>query len=427
MSKSKSTSKKILLVHRYYWPDVPAYAQMLHIMAKSFSEAGYDVSVFSTQPSYNNVYKGPTLPGQQVVDGVKIFRIKLWKEDKSRVAIRALNVMRFCMCLLLHTIRHRYSLMMVGSFPPTVMGFVARCIRRLRGTPYIYHCQDLYPEVAQASGLTQPGRLARIAASVDRKNCERAARVVVLSEDMRQTIAARKVDIGHVRIINNFVIDRFQPVASPQATRLAPEKFQVIFAGNMGRFQGLEHLIQAAQELNDETDIEFVFVGGGVLTDKLKKLAGGLLGKSVHFIEHQPLENVMQMTHDANLSVVSLGAGVIRCAYPSKTMSYLESGARLLVIMESDCELVRFVQTHDLGATCSEANPAAIAKVIRQEFQRSKSNAPDSARVQKIAQEHFGQPVVLSKWLTMFGEVCPLDTKLAPQNNRPQLEAINSR
>ena len=396
---------------------------MLHIMARHFAAAGYDVSVFSTQPSYNNVYNGPALPNVQEVDGVTIYRVPLFKENKSRVALRAINVLVFCVRLFVHALRHRYTLMMVGSFPPTVMGFVARCIRRLRGTPYVYHCQDLYPEVAQASGLTKPGRLARLAGSVDRKNCERAARVVVLSDDMRRTIAARNVDTQHIRIINNFVIDRFQAQADlPQELRLAPNKFQVIFAGNMGRFQGLETLVRAAHCLVGEAQIEFVFVGGGVLTEKLKELAGSLLGKSVHFFEHQPLQNVMQMTHDANLSIVSLGEGVIRCAYPSKMMSYLESGARLLVIMEADCELVQFVENNDLGVACSEGTPEAIAQVVRREMQRWKTSATEPTRVQTIAQQHFGQPVILTKWLDLFNEVCPLESASQIQNDSPKLE-----
>jgi len=45
----------ILLVHRYYAPDVGAYPSMLKIMAERFVDEGHTVTVFSTQPGYNNV------------------------------------------------------------------------------------------------------------------------------------------------------------------------------------------------------------------------------------------------------------------------------------------------------------------------------------------------------------------------------------
>ena len=85
---------RILLVHRYYWPDTPAYAQMLHLMAKRFVEAGHEVTVFSTQPSYNDAV-ADKLPSKQVVDGVTIYRTPLMKEQKTKLLVRAINVVLF--------------------------------------------------------------------------------------------------------------------------------------------------------------------------------------------------------------------------------------------------------------------------------------------------------------------------------------------
>lgn len=394
---------RILLVHRFYWPDVTGYAQMLPIMARSLAEAGYSVSVFSAQPSYNDAYRGVTPPACEVVDGVTVRRISLPRENKNRILLRAFNVVWFCFRLLLHCLWHRYDVMTVSTFPPAVMGGVARCVRLLRGTRYLYHCQDLYPEVAIASGLAKRGRLTRLAAWMDRRNCELADIVVVLSEDMRQTIARRGIRTENVRIINNFVIDRFTPVELAPELAVAKDKFNVIFAGNMGRFQGLETLMEAAIVLKDDPRIRFLFVGGGALTQRLKQQAGDLLGKSVLFYEHQPLPRVMQMIRDSNLSVVSLGPGVIHSAYPSKTMSYLEAGGRLLTILEEDCELTRFVQANELGVTCGQGDAHAIANAIRRELDSTSRVSPEHS--QRIAQEHFGQPKILAKWLDVIREM----------------------
>ncbi len=403
MVKPLHRPMRVLLVHRFYWPDVTGYAQMLPIMARSFAEAGYDVSVFSTQPSYNDAYQGKLPPAFEKVDGVTVRRIWLPREKKNKLALRALNVVFFCARLLLHCLWHRYDVITVSTFPPTAMAFVARFLKRVRGVRYLYHCQDLYPEVALASGLTRVGWLSHFASSVDRQNCQKADIVVVLSEDMKQTIANRGVDTRNVRIINNFVIEPFQPVADmPQELKLDPNKFSIIFAGNMGRFQGLENLMEAAHLLSSESRVQFVFVGGGALTEKLKVNAGPLLNKSVFFYPHQPLDRVMQMIHDSKLSVVSLGPGVIRTAYPSKTTSYLEAGARLLVIMEDDCELSRFVSQSDVGVCCPQDDPERIAEIVRQELDRP---AHDRNHSRQVGQKSFGQETILAKWHAVLGEL----------------------
>jgi colanic acid biosynthesis glycosyl transferase WcaI len=397
---------RILLVHRFYWPDVTGYAQMLPVMAKSFANAGYDVSVYSTQPSYNDAYQGARPPAYERVDGVTVRRISLPRENKNRIALRAFNMVWFCMRLFLHCLWHRYDLVTVSTFPPAVMGLLARMIGLLCGTRYLYHCQDLYPEVALASGLTRIGLLSKIAASIDRRNCQKAEAVVVLSEDMKRTVADRGIATDNVRIINNFVIDRFTPVSDlPTELKLNPDKFKIIFAGNMGRFQGLETLIEAAHLLKDNDRVQFVFVGGGALTQNLKTRSHELLGKSVLFFAHQPLNLVMQMIHDAELSVVSLGPGVIRSAYPSKTMSNLEAGSRLLLVLEEDCELTRFVKATEVGVHCTQGDAMLIANAIRSEMKRIESQPHDDRHSRLIAQEYFGQDKILAKWHAVLDEI----------------------
>lgn len=427
MSVRSNRPTRVLLVHRYYWPDVPAYAQMLHIMAQRFAQEGYDVSVFTAQPGYNGAYVGKKPPGKETVNGVRIHRIGILRENKKQRVVRAVNILWFCMRLFTHCLIRRYDVMTVASFPPTVMGFMARVICRLRGGVYVYHCQDLYPEVAIASGLATGGPLSRLAAAIDRRNCQRAAVVVVLSADMKQTVANRAISARSVRVINNFVIDRFEGTELPIELRMNPDKFQVVFAGNLGRFQGLEALIEAARLVADESDIEFIFVGGGALTEHLKQQAGSMLGRTIRFQPHQPLQTVMQMIHEANLSVISLSPGVIDCAYPSKTMTYLEAGARLLAIVEDDSELAALVHEHELGSVCPTLEPEAIADVIRSEAAAWRLGAVhDACRIRTLAEELFGQTSTLDQWVATLNEVSPkkFTSTPAPPVDRGQLPSV---
>jgi colanic acid biosynthesis glycosyl transferase WcaI len=413
--KTPQPHQRILLVHRYYWPDVPAYAQMLHIMAQRFAAEGYDVSVFTTQPDYNGIYADGRAPAHETVAGVKIRRIGL---------ARALNVGWFCLCLVWHCLTHRYDLMTVASFPPTVMARTARLICWLRGMKYIYHIQDLYPEVALASGLSQNGLLLKLAARVDRANCQKASRVIVLSGDMQAALARRGIATSNVRVINNFVIDKMKAAEKlEQVPQLDPSKFHVIFAGNMGRFQGLETLLEAADLLKGQPKIQFDFVGSGALKQRLQQQAAG--NPQIRFYDHQPLQAVMQMTQAANLSVISLGKGVIYCAYPSKTMSYLESGARLLAIVEPDSELVEFIQENNLGTTAPQGDAQQVATVIKAEFEAwetGRRSDPEHAR--KVADANFGQAVILQKWVDMLDDVCGVRRAAGIQtgNTSPQPE-----
>ena len=104
---------RILIVHRYYAPDVGAYPQMLRIMADRFAAQGHQVTVFSTQPGYNNVTT-EKLPRRVMRDGIEEIRVSLFKENKKNTIGRALNVFLFLSQLVLHSFVRfrRYDLML---------------------------------------------------------------------------------------------------------------------------------------------------------------------------------------------------------------------------------------------------------------------------------------------------------------------------
>lgn len=399
---------KILLVHRYIRPDTPGYAHMLYLMGKRMAEEGHEVTIFSAQPSYNDAYNGPALPRVETVDGMKIIRTGLFKETKKSVFWRSVNFALFAIKLILHAVVRvkPYDLMTVSTFPPTLMGAVARSIRFFRFTPYIYHCMDLYPEIAMASGIIKKKWLMNFAAWIDRQNCEKAAQIVVLSDDMADTIRDRGVANPNLTVLNNFIIDEVDHEFQ-LPTELQPHegRFRVLFAGNLGRFQSLETIVEAAERLSYRENIEFLFVGSGVMVDELKKQAGDLLGVTVHFHPYMPIEEVMSLIATSHLGVVSLTPGVIEAAYPSKTMSYLEAGCKLLAIVEPDSELAMFVENHNLGVVCSERNGQAVADAVEDAFDSWRSGNYDREKVRQIGREHFSQEVILDRWLDLIDQI----------------------
>ena len=68
----------------------------------------------------------------------------------------------------------------------------------------------------------------------------------------------------------------------------------------------------------------------------LEELAGTLVGQTVEFLPHQPMETALQVMRSADLALVSLAPGVSKAAFPSKTIAYLEAGCRLLVVAEPE-------------------------------------------------------------------------------------------
>ena len=381
---------------------------MLYIMGKRFAEEGHDVTIFSAQPSYNDAYDGPPLPSKQQIDSMTVIRTPLLKEKKKSSLLRSLNFLIFGVSLFCHAVLRgkAYDLMTVTTFPPTVMGWVARAIGLFRKTKYVYHCMDLYPEVALTSGILKKKSLTKFAASVDRRNCKKAIATIVLSTDMLDTIHERGLPGDNVYVINNFIIDSVNPdVEVPEAFTKTKDKFRVLFAGNIGRFQSLDTIVGAAELLKANHEIEFWFVGSGVMVDSLKEQADDMLGTTVFFHPYLPIETVMSVIAQAHLGIVSLSRGVINCAYPSKTMSYLEAGCKLLVLVEQDTDLARFVESDKIGVVASEPKPEIVARAIEAEYQSWKESNYDRDKIQQVGRANFSQRVILDRWVELLTDI----------------------
>jgi glycosyltransferase involved in cell wall biosynthesis len=199
------------------------------------------------------------------------------------------------------------------------------------------------------------------------------------------------------------VIDRLDAeVPIPRSLAKPAGSFRVLFAGNLGRFQNLETVVDAAKQLESVPQIRFDFVGGGVMKDKLKERSGSALNKSIFFHDHQSLSVAMRVIYESNLAIVSLSPGVIFCAYPSKTMSYLESGCRIMAIVEGESEFAKMIVDSDCGVVCPSGDANVIANQVRQEFERFSGVGYSRHEIRELGQSSFGKEKVLSKWADLF-------------------------
>jgi glycosyltransferase involved in cell wall biosynthesis len=360
---------KILLAHRYFWPDTPPYATMLKEIAGSLADAGHEVTVYSSQPSYKEAVHIQARPRQEMLGAVKVVRCRLLPETKRNWLARSLNSIAFLVQFFCYSVfRLRPDLVMISTMPPVLAGYMGLLAARAGSARFVYHCQDIHPEAAGLANIRLVGRGLgySILRWLDRRTVAGADRVIVLSRDMADTLRERSGASGHLEVINNFAITS-QPPCPPSDRRLCkePGTFRILFAGNIGTFQGLETVVEAALLLSTDDRIEFVFVGDGAARDTLRAKAGDQLDKSIKFAAHQPIEVARYLMSEADLGLVTLSRGIYRVAYPSKTMTYLLEGCPILAMVESESELARFLEAEQVGIAVVPGDAAGMAKEIR--------------------------------------------------------------
>jgi glycosyltransferase involved in cell wall biosynthesis len=263
--------------------------------------------------------------------------------------------------------------------PPATIGFPAIAIKLLRGIPFVYDIQDLWPDTLTAtkmfnnkSGLWLVDRWCRFVYWA-------ASKIIVLSPGFKNTLIERGVPGDKIKVIYNWVDDTMvKPV--PKNPALAAKlgldgKFNIVFAGNMGKAQALEAVIAAANILKEEyPNLQFVFVGTGVEVENLKIKTHDAGLENILFIPQQPLSEMGAILALADVLLVHLkDAPLFRITIPSKIQAYMAAGRPILVGVRGDA--ADLVINAKAGFSCLPENAQSIAdgvlkflKMSRQEL-----------------------------------------------------------
>jgi glycosyltransferase involved in cell wall biosynthesis len=401
---------RILAIYRHYWPDSTPYARILRMLLEHLAAVGHETFIFTAQPGYNGI-RHLQQPWRETFGGVDVRRVQLLPERKRWRVVRAVNWLFFLVRAVLHAaIGQKYDLIIANSHPPIFMGCALRLVRAFHRTPYIYHCQDLHPEAALLAGDLRNGWLRRLLLRWDTNNCRSAQRVVVLSQDMLDSLTRRGLSTANVSIINN------SPLVTGSAVRptLPPPldestgAVRFLFAGNLGRFQGLERLVAAARLVAESANIQLIFIGEGDAKSMLVTQAGDLLNRRIVFVPQQPVETALAAMRRCDYGIVSLLADVYRYAYPSKTMMYLSAGCPLLAVIEPESELARTVARHGFGYTAPSVSVADIADTMRRAVEeRERWTIERRTAIAQTCEHLFGERRMLAAW----------DKLLSPMSN----------
>lgn len=392
---------KILLTHRYFWPDSPPYAAMLRQIAEAVAAprdgAAPTVSVFTSMPSYR---AGVPAPRREQMGPFHVRRIWTFPEKTSGMLIRLINVVLYCGGMFRHILAARPDVVSASTFPPVVAAWTASLAAWLIGAKFVYHMQDVHPEVSQeANGAMGKGLLFRVMRWLDTRTLKSAAAIVVLSRDMEATVRARPggADLP-VHVINNFVMDDITTPGSPPADLVkTPGQVRVIFAGNLGRFQNLGLLADGIGLLFDaHPKLEVLFLGDGAALPDLKARWGA--HPQVKFGPFLPFADAKELIRDADLGLVSLAPGIFRVSYPSKVLSYLGLGLPMLALVEPESALADDILSAGIGVVPAAPTPEAIADALKPVLSDPEHLARMRARARDHHRDQTAPDIVLARW-----------------------------
>lgn len=209
--------------------------------------------------------------------------------------------------------------------------------------PVIYNEQDIFPENAYFSGiLSEKSLVYCVAHTLQKYAYKNVSALSTISDDMKSTIVSRYgIPESKIQVIYNWGHEELKAHCDEENTFLKqypkkPEEFRVLYAGNLGKMQNVELILQTAALMKDEKNITFYIVGGGVNEATLKVYAQENRLSNVTFVRMQPPEEVADLYASADVNVIPLVKGLVYAALPSKTADCLIAGKPIITCVDEE-------------------------------------------------------------------------------------------
>jgi len=400
MSKEKSgksINQSLWIVSEIFYPSEASTGYILTKLAEGLVSE-YDVGVLT---ALNGKSKEEAF---EVYKGIKIYRCFATRFDKNELLLRLINAISFNISMLLKAFQKfsKNDLVLAVTNPP-FLPYFALLISKIKRCKFIIVVHDVYPDLMAVLGLLKRSSLIfKTWSYLNKLLFAWSDLIIVLSADMKDLLCDRFKFYSlkeKIRAIPNWAeTDTIKPDAKEHIGLVKDlglkGKFIIEYAGNFGRPNDIETIIEAAKKLRDHDDIIFLFAGDGakrkwVEEEKKKWELQNLVQLGAYSRQDQ-----QHVLNASDVSLIALIKGMRGISMPSRFYNILASGRPVIAIVDYDMEVASIIKKENIGWVVSPGDHSALAEAIL-EAQKDKSLIKKGQKSRILAEEYYSYKRIL--------------------------------
>ena len=374
----KQKTMKILLVTQYFWPE----QFIINDLVRHLDSQGHKVKVLTGKPNYpeGDIFEGYSQTGlveEKFSDNIEIKRVPLRPRK-----IGKLNLLRNYCSFVWNGLRHfpkmvkgeQFDVILVFAVSPITMAILAIYLKTKLKTHLAIWVQDLWPESLSATGHITNRYVLKLVGLLVKAIYYFADTLLIQSKGFYQPVsqyASKDKIVYYPNSIDqrSLVCDSAEDLPSGLA-EILESNFCIIFAGNIGKAQSIETIVDAAQILKVEQHIKLIIVGSGSMLEwcqceKEKRNLTNLILPG-----RFPSTMMSKFFNRAGGLLVSLkDQKIFRYTIPSKIQSYMASGKPIIASING--EGGRIINEAQAGLTCNAEDAEGLASSIKLLYEMS--------------------------------------------------------
>ena len=393
-----------------YAPELTGIGKYNYEMVRRLSELGVSIRVITAPPYYpewrHNEGYSYFWYTNEVAEDILLNRCPLYVPKKVTTIKRLLHLMSFAFSSglrLLSLIFKKPDIVFLVQ-PTFFCAPITLLYCKITGAKSVMHIQDYELDAMLGLGMGSPGKVTKVLKSVESWFLTRFDAVSTISYSMLDKAKEKGVKESKLFFFPNWADTEF---VTPQTCGLSFKKKLgynsddkiVLYAGNIGKKQGLEIVLQAAAHFKSSPNVKFLMVGAGAHVDELKNLAETRNLNNLRFLPLQEWEDVPAMLAMTDLHLVVQKKGAADAVLPSKLTNILAAGGNAIVTAEESTELGQIAKNYPGIYRLIEPEDVKLLVDAIEDMLSKKSDEDFNKVARKYAEDNLNKHVIIKRLL----------------------------
>ena len=364
----------ILFLTDNFPPESNAPASRTYEHAQHWVAKGNEITIITCAPNFPS---GKLFDGYrnrwyqtETIGGIRVVRVKTYITANEGFIKRTLDYQSFMVMSIVAAMFQRRPDVVIATSPQFFTAVAGYLVSRLRRIPFVFELRDLWPASITAVGAMKPSRAIRWLERLEMFLYRKAALIVAVTEAFKDELQSRGVDPDKIIVVQNGVdLQRYQPLAPSQT--LVEElqlnsKFVVGYIGTHGMAHGLPKIVEAAQLMESDPNVVFLFAGGGAERASLEADVKARKLKNVRLLPMQPKSRMPEVWSVCSLALIPLrNTPLFSSVIPSKLFECMAMGIPVVMSIPVG-QATQIVEDTHCGVVIPPEQPACLVDTIKQ-------------------------------------------------------------
>lgn len=356
---------KIVILTQYFPPEIGAPQNRLFELAVRLKAAGDEITVVTAMPNYPSMeikeeYKGKLFCREEMA-GMKILRSYIFVSKSKSILKRLFNYYSFVISSFIsgcfNLKEHDY---IICESPPLFLGKTGWLLSIIHRSKFIFNVSDLWPESAEKLGLVTNKSVLKASTILEEFLYKRSYFITGQTQGIVSDIKNRFPNKKVYWLPNGVDLKIFEAEKKSDwklSNGFVDDDFLFLYAGIIGHAQGLEVILNCADQTKGNGNIKYILLGAGPEKEKLQKLKNDLNLNNVFFFDPVSKSEMKNVLSSVDSTIIPLRKlDLFLGAIPSKIFENLamkipvilgvDGEARQLFVEDGRCALFFEPENH---------------------------------------------------------------------------------